>query len=121
MSRFSRRTFVAGSAVAAAPLPAAAQPARKRNLLTSAWTIQKIASALPPRDRFHPFPTAAERAGWDALPQDARAAVVGKGQAQSKMPWDLLPASLFLEFKRRATGRIMRAYAAGAATSCSSS
>jgi hypothetical protein len=55
---------------------------------------------LPPRSRFHPFPTAAERQGWDALPADAHAALVAKGETQLKLPWDVLPASLFLEFKR---------------------
>ena len=100
MSRFSRRTFLAGSAVAAAPLPAAAQPKTKRNLLTSAWNAEKIATALTPRGRFHPFPTAAEGPGWDALPADARAALIARGEAQLKLPWDVLPASLFLEYKR---------------------
>src|SRR5437763_8928525 len=100
MSRFSRRTFIAGSAVAAAPLPAAAQPARKRNLLTSAWNAETIATALAPRGRFHPYPAASERPGWDALPSDARAALIGKGAAQLKAPWEVLPASLFLEYKR---------------------
>src|SRR5438046_2701566 len=97
MSRFTRRTLLA---VAAAPFPAAAQSSRKRDLLTSAWSMEKVASALAPRARFHPFPAASERAGWDALPQDARAALIAKGEAQLKMPWDVLPASLFLEYKR---------------------
>src|SRR5436305_5487886 len=100
MSRFSRRTFLAGSALAAAPLPAAAQPKTKRNLLTSAWSLEKVAAALTPRSRFHPFPTAAERPGWDALPADARAALIAKGEAQMKAPWEVLPAILFLEYKR---------------------
>ncbi len=100
MSRFTRRTFLAASAVSAAPLPAAAQPERKRNLLTSGWTLEKVASALTPRAQFHPFPTAAERAGWDALPADARAALVARGEEQLKEPWDVLPATLFLEYKR---------------------
>jgi Heparinase II/III-like protein len=100
MSRFTRRTLLAGSALAAAPVPAAAQPSRKRNLLTSAWSEEKIASALTPHSRFRPFPTAADRVGWDALPSDARAALVAKGEAQLKSSWEVLPASLFLEFKR---------------------
>src|SRR5260370_10569390 len=99
MSRFSRRTFIAGSAVTAAPFPAAAQPKTKRNLLTSAWTVEKIAATLPPRSRFHPFPTAAERQGWDALPADPRSALLAKREAHRKLPWEVLPASLFLEYK----------------------
>src|SRR5262245_37851816 len=100
MSGFTRRALLAGAALAAVPAPAVAQSSRKRNLLTSAWSVEKIASALVPRVSFHPFPTAADRPGWDALPQDARAALVAKGEAQLKTPWEVLPASLFLEFKR---------------------
>jgi hypothetical protein len=100
MSRFTRRGFLAGSAVAAMPLPAAAQAPRKRNLLTSAWSVEKVAQALTPRTRFHPFPTSSERAGWDALPADARAALVARGETELKAPWEVLPATLFLEYKR---------------------
>src|SRR5690349_18648357 len=101
MSHFTRRTFLAGSALAAAPLaPAAAQPEHPRNLLASAWSPEKIAAALPARERFHPFPTAAERSAWDGLPADARAALLAKGEAQLKTTWEVLPAALFLEYKR---------------------
>src|SRR5947209_7456596 len=101
MSPFTRRTFLAGSAFAAAPLvPAAAQPDRPRNLLASAWSPDKIAAALPARDRFHPFATGAELSASDALPPDARAALLAKGEAQWKTGWEVLPAALFLEYKR---------------------
>ena len=101
MSRFTRRTLLAGAALAGAPLsPAAAQPERKRNLLASTWNPDKIAAALPPRERFHVLPTAAERAPWESLPADARASLVAKGEAQLQAGWDVLPASLFLEYKR---------------------
>jgi hypothetical protein len=101
MSRFTRRTLLAGSAVAAAPFaPAAAQTSHKRNLLATAWTPEKIAAVLPALDQFHPYPTAAERAAWEGLPADARGKLVAEGEAQLKAPWEVLPASLFLEYKR---------------------
>src|SRR5215470_6110358 len=100
MVPFTRRTFIAGSAVAAAPLAAAAQTLHKCNLLTSAWSPEKISRTLTPRTGFHPSPTAAERAGWDSLPEDARVALVSRGETQSKAPWPVLPASLFLEYQR---------------------
>jgi hypothetical protein len=62
--------------------------------------MEKLASALAPRARFHPFPPVSDRAAWDALPADARAALVAKGEAQMKAPWEVLPATLFLEYKR---------------------
>jgi hypothetical protein len=101
MSPFSRRTFLAGSAVVAAPLvPAVAEPESKRNLLTSAWPADRVAKSLVPRERFHPYPTAAARDSWDGLPADARTALVQAGESQLKAPWEVLPASLALEFKR---------------------
>ena len=101
MPRFSRRTFLAGSAATASPLFASAvQPARPRDLLTSAWPADRIAAALPARDRFRPYPTAADRAAWESLPDDARRTLLASGEAALKTPWDLLPATVFLEFKR---------------------
>jgi Heparinase II/III-like protein len=101
MSRFSRRTLLAGSALAAAPLrPAAAQPDRKRNLLASAWSPETVAAALPASERFHPFPAATDRPAWEALPADARAALVGEGEAHLHKPWEALPVIVFLEYKR---------------------
>ena len=101
MSQFSRRTFLAGSAVVAAPLlPAVAEPETKRNLLTAAWPADRVAKALEPRERFRPYPNAAARDAWDGLPADARAALVQAGEKQLRTPWEVLPASLALEFKR---------------------
>ncbi len=99
-SQFTRRMFLASSAASAAFTPAGAQSERKRNLLTSAWPPEKVAAALQPRDRFHPFPTAAERAPWEQLPADAAAALLESGAAQLKTPWEVLPATLFLEYQR---------------------
>lgn len=55
---------------------------------------------LAPRERFHPFPTAGERAAWEAPPADARAALLGAGERQLKTAWEVLPATVFLEYKR---------------------
>jgi hypothetical protein len=101
MPRITRRALLAGSAMAAAaPLPAAPQAQPKRNLLGSSWTPEAVAAALAPRERFHPIPTAAERPGWSAVPPDAAAALVQAGEHQLKTPWEVLPATLALEFKR---------------------
>jgi len=98
MSQFTRRTFLAGSAVA--PLLAAEAGATRRNLLTSLWPAAKVAETLLPRQRFHPFPTAADRAAWEALPADARAPLIERGARQLKTAWEVLPATLFLEYAR---------------------
>lgn len=101
MHVFTRRALLASSALAAAtPIAAEPQGERKRNLLGSAWTPDVVDGALEARERFHPFPTASERAGWGAVPADAAAALMQSGERQLKTPWDVLPATLFLEFKR---------------------
>lgn len=95
----TRRGFLAGSAVLAAPQQRlSAQPARKRNLLTAIWSGDKIAAAVA--GVFHPFPTALERGGWEQLPADARATLVAGGERQLKAPWEVLPATAALEFAR---------------------
>ena len=59
-----------------------------------------MAGVLLPSDRFRPFPVLEDRQPWEALPSDARAALVEKGATQLQKPWDVLPATLFLEFQR---------------------
>ncbi len=81
-----------GAGRAAAPLPQVTGPP---NLLTSRWNLSKIAASLLPREQYQPF-----RDGWDALPQDARAALIASGERALKGAWDVLPASMALEFAR---------------------
>jgi hypothetical protein len=79
---------------------AAAQPPARRTALESAWPAARLAEALPAREHFHPFPAAAERAAWEALPADARAALLEAGGKQLTGAWQELPATVFLEFQR---------------------
>jgi hypothetical protein len=101
MMQLSRRQFLVTPCALAAPTlwPAQAQ-VQKRDLLTTAWPAGKLAEVLAPRERFHPFPTASERAAWEALPADARAALLETGERHLKTPWEVLPATLFLEYRR---------------------
>jgi hypothetical protein len=97
MHRISRRGLLAvsGGTVAAPFFVADAQTPAKRNLLGSAWPAGKIASAVVPRAAFRPFPKS-----WDAVPADARATLIAAGEKALKTPWESLPATIFLEFKR---------------------
>src|SRR5437867_3061250 len=104
MRQFSRRTLLRSSAVLrssaimAAPLfPARGEPGLNRNLLTKAWPMERVAKVLIPRESFRPFPAAGERGAWEALPADARAALVQSTEKHLKTPWDALPATLALE------------------------
>ena len=95
----TRRQFVASpTLLAASQAGGAAQTARKRDLLASLWSGAQLAGAA--RGTFHPFPSAAERAGWEALPADARAAAVAAGEQQMHTQWEVLPATAALEFAR---------------------
>ena len=101
MMQLSRREFLVTPCALAVPMvwPAEA-PTHNRDLLTTAWPASKLAGVLEPRERFHPFPTVSERAAWEALPADARAALLEAGERQLKTGWDVLPATLFLEYRR---------------------
>ena len=101
MQPISRRGFVGGSA--ALMIPSAAPnstPGKRRDLLTNAWNHDRIAASLVPHSQFHPFPIAAERTAWQALPSDARAAALASAERWLQSPWEVLPATQFLEFRR---------------------
>lgn len=72
----------------------------QRNLLSNAWPADSIAGHLKPRSSFHPLPTAAERNDWKGLPEDLREAALHTGESQLKTSWEVLPATLFLEYRR---------------------
>src|SRR3954447_1762251 len=99
MLRISRRHLLAAPAGTALFLADAQSPA-KRNLLSSAWPADRISAALLPRSDFRPFPRASTRAAWDALPSDARSALIANGEKQLGGAWESLPATVFLEFRR---------------------
>jgi hypothetical protein len=40
------------------------------------------------------------RAAWDAVPSDARAALIAAGEKHLNVSWEALPATVFLEFRR---------------------
>jgi hypothetical protein len=72
----------------------------RRGLLASRFTPEQIRAHLLPREAWHPYPTADDRAGWEALPAAPRAATVAAAEARLGMAWPDLPATLFLEFAR---------------------
>ncbi len=61
----------------------------------SAETLQIV-----PLDEWTPYPTAADRAAWEALPGDLRATLIAQGEAALKIDWQPLLATRFLEYAR---------------------
>ncbi len=97
----TRRSFLAGSsALLAAPRSRAAASPAARNLIAKRVTLDTLRSSLLPREKWHPWPTAAERTPWEGLPADVRKSLLAGGEKQLKGEWPVLPATVFLEFKR---------------------
>ncbi len=98
----TRRHFHAAASAAVLPAPAMllAQAPPERRRLSSQWALDKLAAALIPRAQWKPFPAAAERAGWEALPEDLRRELIAAGEKIPPADWPVLPATLFLEYAR---------------------
>jgi hypothetical protein len=103
MKNWTRRSFTAATSAAAAlplaPAVAAAAPASSA-ILSRNWSAERLASALPAPGAWKPFPTASDRAGWQAVPEDARRALVAEAEPHLGQPWPTLPANLLLGFAR---------------------
>jgi hypothetical protein len=69
-------------------------------MLQDRCSPEKLVSVLIPRQKWHPFPTAQERPGWESLPQSVRNARVYHGEKAAAADWPHLPASLFLDYAR---------------------
>jgi len=70
------------------------------NILASRFTPGAVRATLLPFGAWVPFPTAADRAAWDTLPQEERARLIGAAEARLGLAWPELPATLFLDFAR---------------------
>ncbi|MGC2659576.1 MAG: heparinase II/III family protein [Bryobacteraceae bacterium] len=97
--QLTRRTLFVAAPVALLPGWGPAETRPRRDMLSQAWA-ERLPSSLPTRSGFHPFPTAAERAAWGAIPDDARMALLQTAESQLKTQWDVLPATQALEFQR---------------------
>jgi hypothetical protein len=105
----NRGYFVAGSIALAEQhrllhgveaLPLAAGAGAPRNLLSTTYTAEMLASRLLAAKDWHPYPKCGERASWEAIPADIRAAVIARAEQDRKTGWKLELATTFLNFKR---------------------
>lgn len=79
-----------------------AAPAKGGGVLSRGWTEARLASVLRAPAEWAPFPTAAQRARWETLPDEVREACVRRGEAVRR-EWPEITASDTLDFQR--TGR----------------
>jgi hypothetical protein len=69
-------------------------------MLANRYPFEQLRDVLLPRARWQPFPTAADRDAWAALPERVRQAHVRRGEQALGFAWPALPATLYLEFAR---------------------
>ena len=72
----------------------------ERRLLQRRFTPDLIRSSLLPRGAWRPYPKASDRAGWEALPAETRAALIQRAEKRLGHQWEPLPATLFMEYRR---------------------
>jgi hypothetical protein len=87
----TRRDFCAAAAVALSP---------RETQVSGPWPLEKLSAALLPRERWRPYPPAADRARWQALPAEVRQFALAEGEAVAGKPYGDLPATLYLDFTR---------------------
>src|SRR5205814_6798530 len=59
-----------------------------RNLLTGSLSEQTLAAALLPAAQWHPYPTIRDRADWEAVPQEIRAAFIQAARQHVGTTWE---------------------------------
>ncbi len=73
----------------------AAQPGLSAN-----YPLSALGELLLPSAQWHPYPTAAEREFWEGLPAELKQAHLARAEEYLGRPWELLPASVYLQFSR---------------------
>lgn len=72
----------------------------KRDFLSGKYNKESLQNILIPQKEFHPFPVISEREAWIKVDEKLQNAYIKNGKKYLNKPWDQLPASVFLEFKR---------------------
>lgn len=69
-------------------------------MLAALADAKSLTTLLLPRDQWRPYPPAADRTAWAALPPAVRQGCLKAAEDALAAPWPELPATLFLEFAR---------------------
>ncbi|GAB5559746.1 MAG: heparinase II/III-family protein [Synoicihabitans sp.] len=83
-----------------------------RNLLSGPPELHQLGEDLPgiqaallPHGAWEPFPRASDRAAWTGLDASTRAGLIAKGEATVDAPWEVLPATTYLDYMRNGDRR----------------
>lgn len=68
--------------------------------LADTFPLDTLKSILLSRADYQPFPTLAQRAAWERIPEKARAALIESGVQTLNRALPALPASLYLDYNR---------------------
>ena len=96
--------FVAGfvtSLVAGVRPGKAAQSA----ILMDRFGTLDLAALVGSSGAYHPYPTVDERAAWERLPAEQRAAMIASAEPLLNYSWPQLPATLYMDFDRTGNRR----------------
>ncbi len=64
-----------------------------------------IQAALLPHGEWEPFPHAHDRASWKELDSATRTKLIAEGEANFDAPWEVLPATTYLDYMRNGDRR----------------
>jgi len=93
--------IAAQQADAANGIPASVYlPKKPKDLLCSTYTPELLSKSLISASEWHPYPKAAEREPWQQIPKEIADAIISRAEKAKGAPWESLPATVFLEFKR---------------------
>jgi hypothetical protein len=72
----------------------------KLDLLSGAYTLEKLKEIILPLQDLHPYPKTAEHEEWQKIPEKIRAAYIRQAEKHLNGEWETPKASIFLDFVR---------------------
>ncbi len=75
-------------------------PEKPTDLFSSTFTAELLSRSLLSAAEWHPYPRAAEREAWLQIPKDYADAIVARAEKAKSSEWEVIPATVFLEYKR---------------------
>jgi len=75
-------------------------PGKPKNLFSSTFTAELLAKSLIAASDWHPYPRASEREAWQQVHKEVADKAVARAEKINGTTWEVLPATVFLEYKR---------------------
>jgi hypothetical protein len=75
-------------------------PVKPKNLLASTFTPEMLSRSLISASDWHPYPKASEREAWQQVHKEVADKAAARAEKINGTAWEVLPATVFLEYKR---------------------